>query len=230
MSEQNSEVERQIRPDDLMADVGVKKDTYYGDLKFLGIKAEKDAEGKAYLTEAQASQIRALREHVGRTGKRDGFSGSASPTVTDQNSGPVNSDVEAAALDQNSESVDAGAVAAESGQKNELADSGVLAMASDRNYDPIDSAALAELTGMPQNADISAMIRAAAELKVQQMIMPDLVKMQLAETMSFDDFPHDLQQKVASVREAANPKYQAAQIAHQLLRQWRHNRQGEPAA
>jgi hypothetical protein len=182
MSEPNSVVEHQIRPDDLMAEFEIRKDTYYDDLKFLGIKAEKDDDGKAYLTADQANRVRALRAHVAKTGKRDGFLDSALAQVTEQTA-PTR-----------------------------------------------ESGSLASAAEVPAGTDIQALIRAAAELKAQQLIMPELVKLELAESMSFEDFPEDLQQKVNSVREAANPKSQAAQIASQLLSQWRHHRQGEPVA
>ena len=71
--QQNSTVERQIRPDTLMGELGIKKDTYYGYLKHLGIKAEKDSEGKAYLTEEQANLVGLLRSHVKDGGKIEEF-------------------------------------------------------------------------------------------------------------------------------------------------------------
>ena len=74
MSQPNSVVESQIRPNDLMEELGIKKDAYYAYLKHLGIKAEKDSEGKAYLTEEQANGVRALRSHVKNGGKIEEFS------------------------------------------------------------------------------------------------------------------------------------------------------------
>lgn len=73
MNEQNSSTINVVRPDDLMAELDLKKSTYYDDLKFLGITASKDENKKAYLTVDQANQIKALRSHVNETGKRDGF-------------------------------------------------------------------------------------------------------------------------------------------------------------
>lgn len=71
---QNSDVMTQIRPDDLMAELGIKKDAYYGDLKFLGIKPSKDEKGKVYLEEEQANLVRALRSYMSNNeGKREGF-------------------------------------------------------------------------------------------------------------------------------------------------------------
>lgn len=178
----NSVVESQVRPDELMAEFGIRKDTYYDDLKFLGIKAEKDGDGKAYLSEAQASRVRALRAHVVEAGKRDGFMDSA------------------------------------------------LVEMPDADVSGVDSGAMVNGAESPSQGDASGLIRAAAELKAQQMIMPELVKLELAKSMSFEDFPEDLQQKVASVREAANPKSQAAQIADQVLNQWRQTRHSESMA
>lgn len=74
MSDQNSTVAHQIRPDALMDEIGIKKDAYYAYLKHLGIKAGKDSEGKAYLEEEQANLVRLLRSHVQDGGKIDEFS------------------------------------------------------------------------------------------------------------------------------------------------------------
>jgi hypothetical protein len=73
MSDPNSATLNPIRPDDLMSELGIKKDAYYAYLKHLGIKASKDAEGRSYLTDEQANIIRALRSHVEKTGKIEGF-------------------------------------------------------------------------------------------------------------------------------------------------------------
>jgi hypothetical protein len=66
-------VDHLVRPDDLMAELGIKKDAYYSYLKYLDIKAQKDTSGKAYLEPEQALRIRALRAHVVATGKIDGY-------------------------------------------------------------------------------------------------------------------------------------------------------------
>lgn len=73
MTEQNSVVVPQIRPEQAMEQLGIKKDAYYEDLKFLGIKANRDSEGKSYLDESQFELLKKLRLHVDATGKRDGF-------------------------------------------------------------------------------------------------------------------------------------------------------------
>ena len=53
------------------------------------------------------------------------------------------------------------------------------------------------------------------------MGMNDLIKIQLASQMSFDDLSPDLQEKVNIAREVANPKFRPAEIAQQLLAQHR---------
>lgn len=82
---QNSAPASPIRPEDLMDELNIKKDTYYADLNYLGIKAEKDSEGKAYLTNEQTEQVRSLRRHVENTGKREGFMNNSIVKVDDNN-------------------------------------------------------------------------------------------------------------------------------------------------
>jgi hypothetical protein len=82
---QNSVPPETIRPEDLQEELGIKKDAYYKDINYLDIKPDKDSEGRAYLTNEQAEQIRALRNHVDRTGKRQGFSDSSIVKVDDSN-------------------------------------------------------------------------------------------------------------------------------------------------
>ncbi|MEM0979521.1 MAG: hypothetical protein AAGH78_04515 [Cyanobacteria bacterium P01_H01_bin.58] len=73
MGDQNSAVEQQFRPEELMRELDIKKQAYYDYLKHLGIKAEKDSKGKAYLSQAQAKSVRLLRAHVVAGGKIEGF-------------------------------------------------------------------------------------------------------------------------------------------------------------
>ncbi|NEO59289.1 MAG: hypothetical protein F6J98_02315 [Moorea sp. SIO4G2] len=85
MSKQNSAPEGAIRPETLMSELGIKKDAYYKDLNHLKIEAQHDSEGKAYLTQEQADQVRALRSHVKKTGKRSGFSNNSIVKADDSN-------------------------------------------------------------------------------------------------------------------------------------------------
>ncbi|MEM8544362.1 MAG: hypothetical protein AAGF66_10290, partial [Cyanobacteria bacterium P01_H01_bin.119] len=73
MTDRNSTVEHQLRPDELMAELDIKKQAYYDYLKHLGIKAEKDSKGKVYLTQEQANLVRELRAHVVDGGKIEEF-------------------------------------------------------------------------------------------------------------------------------------------------------------
>lgn len=185
MAEQNSAAVNQTRPDDLRTELGIKKDAYYEDIKFLGIKAHRDGGGKAYLDDEQVTLIKALRSHVEAMGKRDGF----------------------AALSE-----------ADPIPQGELATTQPAAMGSAMEFpepQPVDPYA-----GM----NIEALIREAAELKGQQLAMPDLVRLELANRMTYDDLPEDVQAKVRDVQEAACPKHQPAHLADQLLSQWRSQR------
>ena len=82
---QNSAPNNSIRPDELMSELGIKKDAYYKDLNYLDITPDKDSEGKTYLTNEQAGEIRALRNHVKLTGKRNGFDNNSIVKVDDSN-------------------------------------------------------------------------------------------------------------------------------------------------
>ena len=82
---QNSVPTNAIRPDELMEELGIKKDAYYKDLSYLDITPDKDYEGKCYLTIEQANEIRALRNHVNETGSRKGFNNSSLVKVDDSN-------------------------------------------------------------------------------------------------------------------------------------------------
>jgi hypothetical protein len=71
------------------------------------------------------------------------------------------------------------------------------------------------------NLDMDRLIREAAELKARSLAMTDLVKLGLAQQMSFEDLPVDLKEKVNAASEAANPKDSPASIASQLLARYR---------
>ena len=73
MTDQNSTIEHQLRPEELMAELDIKKQSYYDYLKHLDIKATKDSNGKVYLTQVQANLVRELRAHVVGGGKIEEF-------------------------------------------------------------------------------------------------------------------------------------------------------------
>ena len=70
---------------------------------------------------------------------------------------------------------------------------------------------------------LERLIREAGVLKMKQEMMPELVKLHLASQMSEYDLPDDLKQQLKAVREAANPKQDAATMAQQLLQRHRQN-------
>jgi len=191
MSDQNSSQPHRIRPDDLMQELGIKKDTYYADLNYLEIKASKDENGKAYLTNEQANLVRELRSHVSQTGKREGFV-SSSPDGINGDLVHHQSRQEIAAFSEEAEEVDL-------------------------------NIPQAEPEGYEEN--LEKLIYEAAQLKMQNLSAPHLVKLHLAQQMSEEDLPPEMREKVQQVRDAANPKFQPSSVANNLLQQWR-NRGG----
>ncbi len=174
---QNSAPNNSIRPDELMSELGIKKDAYYKDLNYLDINPEKDSEGKTYLTNEQANQIRALRNHVQITGKRSGFENSSIVKVDDSNK-----------------------------------------IVSNNNETEEDIYINREEPTAKIDSDI---VREAKELAARGMAMNDLLKIQLASKMTFDDLDADLQEKVNIAREVANPKWTPASLADKILAQHR---------
>lgn len=208
MTEQNSTGITKHRPEDLIEKYGIKNAAYYRRLKFLGIKAAKDEEGKAYLIDEQVELMDRLHEHIINGGTMDGFElnpGEEKPVVQSTND-----------VDDN----------AESGGQLAVKGSSELA-ASKSNSSPQPDSVIEQKIPETQ-PDFSQgnerLIREAAEIKAQGLALPDLVKLQLASQMTFSDLPEDLQQKVTAVREAANPKMNPASVASDLLAQYRASR------
>lgn len=73
MTNQNSGIERQIRPDEAMELLGIKKDAYHDRRKFLGIEHQRDSEGKVWLLPEDFDRMQALGEYIVEHGKMDGF-------------------------------------------------------------------------------------------------------------------------------------------------------------
>lgn len=185
MTDPNSATLNPIRPDELMRELGIKKDAYYAYLKHLGIKASKDSDGKSYLTQEQANQIRALRSHVETTGKMEGFPNSNESSLV-------------------------------YAQSTDLLDAAIAQATQNTGTDS-------------DGLDLEDLIYEAAELKGQQLVMGDLIKLELANRLTYEDLPDAVKQKVDRVREAANPKYQPAHLAEQLLERWRSQQQTQAA-
>lgn len=73
MTHQNSGIERQIRPDEAMELLGIKKDAYHDRRKFLGIEHHRDNEGKVWLLPEDFDRMQALDQYIAEHGKMDGF-------------------------------------------------------------------------------------------------------------------------------------------------------------
>jgi hypothetical protein len=70
---------------------------------------------------------------------------------------------------------------------------------------------------------LSQLIDEAGELRTQQIAMPHLVRLHLANNMTEDDLSDEQRAKLQAIREAANPKPNAATVAQQLLERHRQN-------
>lgn len=184
MTNQNPVIERQIRPDEAMQELGIKSDAYYSRMKFLDQRAAKDKDGKAYISQGQFDQLMALGQHIEATGKMEGFIVSnavGSSLVTQDESGLMNEAVvgeveESARMDE--------------GQQEQL-------------------------------------IRMAAELKTQRLITIPRIVEAIANQMSEEELPEDLRAVVNQSREAvSSPKVQPAQMAANILNQWRSQQSG----
>jgi hypothetical protein len=82
------------------------------------------------------------------------------------------------------------------------------------NFDQIDDETLSRLIGE------------AGELKVRQVAMPDLVRLHLANSMTEEDLSDAQRHKIKAIRDAADPKPNAAAtIAQQLLQRHRQKQQ-----
>lgn len=203
MKNRNSTNQDRFTPDEIIQLYGIKKSTYYERLKFLEIKAQKDEGGKAYLDSEQVELLEKLNEHVKATGKMEGFE-----FAKDKQ------------LETGDDSGSGGQLAVKEG------DSDLISSSNDNWAPKPDSIVEQEIpeTQPDYSEGMDGIIRKAAELKAQGLAMSDLVALQLAGQMTFDDLPNDLKDKVTAVQEAANPKLKPASIANQLLAQYRANR------
>ncbi|MEM6398783.1 MAG: hypothetical protein AAF757_00915 [Cyanobacteria bacterium P01_D01_bin.116] len=204
MTESNSTVNTKYRPETLIEKYSIKSSAYYQRIKFLKIKAQKDENNKAYLTGEQVAIMDALHEHVQATGKMQGF-------VFSSEESKEASELVASATND----VDENAGKMTVSGKGEL---------SQPKPDSVIEQQIPE-TQPDFSQGMEGLIRQAAEIKAQGLAMPDLIALQLAGQMTFEDLPDDLKNKVTAVQEAANPKMQPVGIANQLLAQYRASRQ-----
>jgi hypothetical protein len=171
------------RPEDIQEMFGIKKVAYYNRLKYLGIEANKDEQGKPYLNSEQVELLQALHEHINETGKMEGFMNNAIVKVDDS------------------------------------------AAIASTNNNPQENIYVQPEAPTAQ-FDMNQLMQEAAALKARELAMPALVKRAIADKMTEEDLPEDLQEKVNLAREAANPKYTPVSVADALLNQWRSNRGG----
>ncbi len=89
MTNPNSDRTNQTRPDELMTKYNIKKDAYYGRIKFLGIQVMKDSNRKVYLTDEQVELMDELHSHIEDTGKMEGFVSNSNASLAVRESGEI---------------------------------------------------------------------------------------------------------------------------------------------
>jgi len=101
-----------------------------------------------------------------------------------------------------------------------------------------DTALMADIPAVEAGAQVDdevddgmqqQLIRMAAQLKAQQLAMTPEIVRAIAAQMTEDDLPDDLKAMVQGSRDAIYPKVHPAQVAANLLDQWRSNRSGATA-
>lgn len=208
-----------IRPETLMAELGIKKSKYYQVLKALNITAKKDLNKKAYLTNEQAQRV------------RDFFNSSYSP----QSEGSSNSSLQSEGLSNSPQTENS----SNSSLQTKAANNSSLVKDADSNLDNSSNGSLVKTSegelATPANQEniyvkpdeptaglnVNKLMRDAAELKARELAMGDLVKRSLADKMTYGDLPQDLKDCVDEAHQAANPDFFPQDIASQLLEQHR---------
>ena len=200
MTDQNSVPNNAIRPEDLQAQLSIRKDAYYADLRYLGITADKDDKGNAYLTFEQAEQVRQLRSYVSNYGTRKGF---VYEKVDDE------SNIRSSIIKTEESIIET---------SNSSATSTIV--------HPEEDIYVTEQETNPTNkVNLDSIINNAQELAARNLVMPELLAVELANNMSYEDLTPELQAKIDIARDAANPKkHQPKLIARDLLKQWRSQR------
>ncbi len=74
-----------------------------------------------------------------------------------------------------------------------------------------------------ENIDTDYLVRKGAELKARELAMPHLVVRAIADEITEEELPEDLQQNVEDAREVASPKFTPADIASSILKSYRRN-------
>ena len=198
MSDQNSRPNNMISPDTLQNELSIKRATYYADLKHLGIIADKDEEGKPYLTFDEAEQVRQLRSYVSKYGTRKGF---VYEKVDNENN-IIRSIVKSTDSDIESTQSNIGTEITTTEEDIYISE-----------------------TSPTDDIDLDDMLRDAKEIAARNLSIRNLITVELANNMSYEDLDPDLQEKVRIAKDAANPKkHQPKLIARDLLKQWRSQR------
>ena len=242
---ENRTGESHLKPEDLMEEIGIKKDTYYRDVNFLGIEGIKDEDGKTWITLEDASRIKALRNYVQETGKREGFddndiiikenmneNSSLTINENEENDSVINEQEKKSALITSNN--DASQLKTKNSKDSALSTKNSKDSALSRNNSK-DSVSISQNSEEDiyvtpseptENINVDGLVRGAAELKAREIAMPELVKRALADKLEEDDLPLDLQEKIGLAREAANPKFTPSMVAERLLAQYRLKRAG----
>lgn len=201
MTDQNSGEMQQVsggaetlHPEQVMDLLGIKKQAYYDRTKFLGVKAAKDNQGKAYLTQMQFELMQRLDQHIKESGTMDGFI--------------------------------VGRVEPEGSESGELALAQPSAGLANESSELAGEMPPVQPTEEFQPGIDEQLIRMAAELKTQQLIATPEIVRAIATQMTEEDLPDDLRSVVQNARESVAPKFQPAQVASQMLNQWRSRQSG----
>ncbi len=72
--------------DFVLSELGISKDAYYADIKFLGITIQKDENRKAFITQEDFNLVIQLRKHLEKTGTRRGFEAQKGELVVSEKS------------------------------------------------------------------------------------------------------------------------------------------------
>ena len=181
------------RPENLMQDLGIAKDAYYADVKYLGIQVHRDEDNRVYLDSDQAELIRKLRRHVEQTGRRDGFTEHLAPATGGEPLQLVTPE-----------------------HKNGLAQ-------QKSNQAGLVDVDLVTGQGQTDGVDAMTqqLISGASALAAHKLTLPQQTVLALADQMQYDDLLPGDKAKVDAIQQACSPKGQAVAIASRILNQRR---------
>ena len=179
-------------------------------MTYLGIEQQQDSDKRKYLDKSQFKQLQDLQVYYQEKGTIEGF-------LSDENS--TNRSGQLVKADENAMLQGSGSAMLQGSRSAIATHDESAALATENIYvEPEEPT-----TGM----DLDLLGREAAELKARNLAMGDLVKLSLAQNMTFDDLDPDLQAKVTAAHQAANPKDSPASIASNLLNQYRSGKKNQ---